>query len=292
MARRKAFLHIGLPNSGAEFLDPALAHHGPALATSGVRRPALSADEMFRAAVEIRRDHKMWGYRRREVEGAWSGICRRAHKGKDTVVFSQEHLAGAPTDQIALLLDGLSGFAVHIVITAATPAMWARPDHPELDLAAVLDRWGAAADRPDRVHVIVPSSDDPGASMWKAFGHIVGFDASVLDLAKPVDPGPPLTPSPDRYDQAVELAESWGKAIADGGYDLHGYAVDLVPMRSDDALSASTDDRLSAATEALASALFEVERLRHRTDTLEARNTELQRKRRKLKRRLADVIIR
>ena len=82
MAKRKAFLHIGPTHSGSDFLDEALALHADALAGQRIRRPAKSADEMLRAALEIRRVHKSWGYKRREVEGAWSAICRRAYQGQ------------------------------------------------------------------------------------------------------------------------------------------------------------------------------------------------------------------
>ena len=96
MAKRKAYLHVGLPRAGGAFLDAALAEHADALGEHGIRHPAISAEEMFRAAIEIRRDHEAWGYQRREVEGAWAEICRQAHKGKGDVVFSQELWPRAP----------------------------------------------------------------------------------------------------------------------------------------------------------------------------------------------------
>jgi hypothetical protein len=48
--------------------------------------------EMFNAAVEMRRDHRDWGLRRKDVEGSWAHLCRRAIKNKDTVVFSHHLL--------------------------------------------------------------------------------------------------------------------------------------------------------------------------------------------------------
>ena len=71
---------------GPQTLWRGLEQHREALAEYGVRAPARSADEAFRAAVEVRREHKAWGLRRRDVEGTWSGICRRALKHRDSVV--------------------------------------------------------------------------------------------------------------------------------------------------------------------------------------------------------------
>jgi hypothetical protein len=239
MAKRKAFLHIGPTHTAGDFVDQALAAYPDALAEDGVRRPAKSSEEMFRAAVEIRRVHKAWGYRRREVEGAWSAICRRAHKGRDTVVFSQPHLAAAATDEIALLLDRLAGFDIHVIVTAPAPGSPPRPTHPDEDLASVLDRWTAALRSPDRMHVIAPDGDDPTRYVWTAFGRIVGFDADRLPVP--------------------------------------GWVADWTAMTD------ATGDRLALP-------LDEPERQRVRNDVLEARNEELARKRKKLKRRLADAL--
>lgn len=218
MARkRKAYLHVGLPRSGGGFLDSALAEHADALETLGLRHPAISTEEMFRAAIEIRRDHRAWGYERREVEGAWAAICRRAHRGRGDVVFSQELLAGCTPDQIDLLLDGLAGFEVHLVVTARDLgsqllAAWAGSveagrsvsfarfrtrvmdparEHEQAqrfwagqDLGAVLERWGRAVRKPHRVHVVVvPRDDEPRAAVWRSVGEVVGFDARALPLS-------------------------------------------------------------------------------------------------------------
>lgn len=225
MAKRKAYLHIGLPRTGGGFLDSALAEHAEALEAAGIRHPAISAEEMFRAAIEIRRDHKAWGYERREVEGAWAGICRRAWKGKHDVVFSQELLAACTSPQIDLLLDGLSGFEVHVVITARDLgtqmiAAWAGSveagrsvsfgrfrqrvtdparEHDQAqrfwagqELGEVLERWSAAVRKPHRLHVVVVPTDagDPHEAVWSALGHIVGFDAARLPLTDEPAGGP------------------------------------------------------------------------------------------------------
>ena len=217
MPRRRAFLHIGLPGTGGTFLGAELARHAEDLRAQGVCAPARSAEEMFRAALEMRRDHKAWGLRRRDVEGAWVGICRRAHKSTGTVVVGHELLAACTPEQIALLLDGLAGFEVHVVVTARDPATqvvsgWVDsvgsgsaatftrflrrvldPDreHPRARafwtgqaLDEVLDRWSAAMRDPHRLHVVALPAEtaDPRPEIWQALGRLAGFDAAALPL--------------------------------------------------------------------------------------------------------------
>jgi hypothetical protein len=285
MAKRKAFLHVGPTHSGSDFLDEALARSDDLLRARGVRRPAKSGDEMLRAALEIRRVHKAWGYKRREVEGAWSAICRRAYKGKDTVVFSQPHLGAATHDEIALLLDRLPGFDVHVVLNVVAPFTV----DGGADVVATVGRWAGALRSPDRLHVIVPPpARDAAGFTWAAFGRIVGFEAPPL-LPPSVSRS---TPRPavaiDRYDEIADLAEECGKAIAEGGYDVHGELADLVPVRpgNEPAGTPSTEEMLLVSTRELSAALDGLERLRVRCIALEERNAALSRKGKKLKRRL------
>lgn len=371
MARkRKAYLHIGLPRTGGAFLDSALAQHADALDAAGVCHPAISAEEMFRAAIEIRRDHRAWGYERREVEGAWAAICRRAHKGRRDVIFSQELLAACTPAQIDLLLDGLAGFEVHVVVTARDLgsqllAAWAasveagrsvsfarfckRVLDPEREheqaqrfwagqeLGAVLERWAAAVRKPHRVHVVAvqPDAADPYDAVWSAIGAVVGFDARLLPLSGDRRAGPdaagiavlrnvnravdgrlaarthravvrrylsegapadatvaPALPA-DLYDDLLEVGERWRKQIADGGYDVHGDTGALLPAHPEPGVplpdEVPAEERLTTATDALANVLVEVARLREHNQVLEERNAELERKKRKLKRRLAEA---
>jgi hypothetical protein len=283
MAKRTAYLHIGPTHSGSDLLADALALHALRLAEQGVHQPAKSRDEMLRAAIEIRRVHKAWGYKRSEVEGAWSAICRRAHKSKGTVLVSQPHLAAATHDEIALLLDQLPGFDVHVVVNLLGPPA---PDGDE-DAVAIIHRWAGALRSPDRMHVVVPPrGSDPVAFTWATLGEIVGFDAPRLVPSGEASLRGAVAPA--RRDAVVDLAERWGKAIADGGYDVHGDLTDLLPVQPGHAPAAgpSTDERLLAATRDLTAAYDELERLRVRAGALEARNAALTRKGKKLKRRL------
>jgi hypothetical protein len=279
MAKPKSFLLVGVPHAGLPLLTAALEQHRGALAELGVRAPAKSADEVFRAAVELRREHKAWGLRRRDVEGTWAGICRRALKhattSTDTVVVGHELLAGATHDEIALLVDGLTGTQVHVVVLAAVPdgRVGLFPD--ELDLAGVLSRWEHAVAAPDRVHVIVTDPTDPAVA-WRALGNLVGFDSDQLPLPEPATVVTAVDAASLRliadssgvhvdHDELVEIAEEWGKIVADHGYDVVGDLRDLVPVRpagSTDPARAAYVDRIDILSTALSEAVAEVGRLR------------------------------
>ncbi|HEU4812467.1 MAG TPA: hypothetical protein VFT00_10035 [Nocardioides sp.] len=245
MSRRKAFLHIGVPGAGGALLDSVLLEHADTLREQGVEHPAHSADEMFRAALEITRDHKAWGYRRREVEGTWAEIYRRASKHRGPVVVGQELLAAATPEQIALMVDGLAGFEIHVVLTTRDPASqvvagWAASvesgrsvsfpkfcrrvldparEHEQAqefwsgqDLGDILDRWEAVVSRPEHVHVVVLPRDEAAqrAALLAAFGEIVGFDAARLPVTTEL-----LTTSVDRA--GVEVTRTVNRAIAAHG---------------------------------------------------------------------------
>lgn len=182
--KRKAFLHVGLSGVG-DIIEPALVRHRDALVELGVVVLPKTTDESFRAAVEILRDHKAWGFKRKEVEGQWADLYRRAHKGKATVVFSQPLLGKATPEQIDLLLDGLAGFEIHVVITTCAT-------EPDADLEMVTKRWSAAVRKPERLHVLDLEEPD-GRAAWKAFGKAVGFGTASLrldDVPQPVGARP------------------------------------------------------------------------------------------------------
>ncbi len=254
MGRRIAYLHIGLPGSGGGFVEAALAAQVEALAALGVQHPVAAPDEMFRSAVEIRRDHRAWGYARSDVEGTWAAVCRRARKGPSTVLLSQELLSACTDDQAALLLDTLAGFEVHVVLTAR------RADAERHELAELRTRWARATGGADRVHVlVVPADAEPQTWIWQALGELVGYDAAQLSL-----PEPGLPPY---------LARSLARAA---GQD------------ADEAPSVG-EDQLWWTTALLSATLVEVARLREQERDLAERNAKLEKKRKKLRRRLAET---
>ena len=140
MAKRLLLLHLG----------PApvdLSAMSPALAVGDVTVPDVAPDVLEHAGIEIRRSHKAAGLKRKQVEGAWAKVCRRARKAKGDCFVSVPAFFHATPEQAALALDGLAGSKVVLVVTSGfdvePPAAW---------LAQV---------RQDRVHVL-PShlSDD------------------------------------------------------------------------------------------------------------------------------------
>lgn len=302
MAKQKTFLLVGLPHAGVPLLTAALEQHRDALVAAGIRVPARSADEAFRAAVEVRREHRAWGLRRRDVEGTWAEVCRRALKHHDTAIVGHELLAGAAPEEVALLVDGLTGTQVHVVVLASVPdgRVGLFPD--ELELAGVLKRWEAAVATPDRLHVVVTDPADPGVA-WRALGRLALFDADELPLPDPATAVGPADTASLRliaessgfyadHDELVELADEWARAAAAHGYDVIGDVGDLVPMRpasSTDPARASYDDRVDILAEALVEAVTEVGRLREQLSLLQHQHPKQDRRRRKLGRKLAAV---
>lgn len=296
MAKQKAFLHVGLPHSGGDLLDAALRRHAGTLTDArgrAVRLPARSEMEMFNAAVDIRREHRAWGLRRKDVEGAWASLCRRAIKNKDTVVLSHHLLSGCTPDEIALLVDQLPGCAVHVIVTVGPPDPRVALFPDDHDLRSVLDRWAAAVRGPDRLHVLAVDPERPERA-WHALGRVLGVDTHGLEL--PSAPIPATDPATLRllaesaadlasYDDLATLPEEWAKLVADRGHDLHG---DLTALRAHVPAQVSAEQhQLDTVTGALAETVAEVVRLRTRAADLEHRNAKLQRKRLGLKRKLA-----
>lgn len=171
--KRKVFLHVGLV--GDSSIERALFTYRHALAELGVTVAPENAGEMFLAAVEMTRSHKAWGYKRREVEGTWAGICRRILKAKGTndFVLSQPLLAGATPEQIDLLVDQLPGLAVHVVLVAPVGE----------DIAEALERWGRAVRKPERLHVLAVRADQGSEHVWRELGRTIGFGTASLSLA-------------------------------------------------------------------------------------------------------------
>jgi len=139
--------------------------------------------EMFNAAVEMRRDHRDWGLRRKDVEGSWARLCRRAIRNKDTVVFGHHLLAGVPPEGIALMVDQLPGCQVHVVVTVGSPDPRAGMFPDDYDLTSVVERWSAAVRKPQHLHLIQVDPVRPEGA-WSRFGEAIGVDTRPLELPK------------------------------------------------------------------------------------------------------------
>ena len=164
----------------------------------------------------------------------------------------------------------------------------------ELDLASVVRRWSTAVKTPDRLHVLTVDATDP-LPAWQALGRVVGFDADALPL--PAGAG-----ARDRVDAATlrmladtagaavssaelaDLAESWAKLVADEGYDVHG---DLTVARAQGSDDTEDAERVAILSDALSESVAELVRARDEVSDLHARLAKAQKKRRKLKKKLA-----
>ena len=132
MAKRLFLLHLG-PHP----VD--LGAMREALALGRIAIPDVDAEVLDLAGVEITRTHKVAGFSRREVEGAWAKVCRKAWKARSDIFVSVPAFFEAAPEQAALALDGLPGFKVVLVVTSGfavqPPAAWLShvkdvlPDH-------------------------------------------------------------------------------------------------------------------------------------------------------------------
>jgi hypothetical protein len=123
MAKRLLLLHIGPAAVDVSAMSAALA-------VGGVALPDVAADVLDHAGIEIRRTHKAAGLKRKQVEGAWAKVCRRAHKTRSDTFVSVPAFFDATPEQAALALDELAGFRTVLVITSGfdvePPAAWTR----------------------------------------------------------------------------------------------------------------------------------------------------------------------
>jgi hypothetical protein len=148
MAKNNAFLLVGPAIPGVEELHQSLLDRADQLGEAGIGLPPkVSQADMFRAGVEILRTHKDQGLRRRDVEGSWARVCRKAFKVRGDVVIAQDALVDATAEQLALALDSLSGHRVQVVLT---------PAYADEGLA---DIWRPLVKK-GRVHVIAGSDVD------------------------------------------------------------------------------------------------------------------------------------
>lgn len=200
-------LHVGLPKSGTSFLQRSLAENAESLSDRGVLYPQTPDDVMFRAALDVRGNHKAWGRRRKDVEGAWDTLCASAHDHVGTTVISHELLAAACRRQVDGAMSLLKGLDVHVLVTARDPARQLVSEWQEgvkhgrrltfadfesavrvgadgvgqhfrsaQDMPGVLARWGHWLPA-ENLHLVIgaPDGADPRL-LWSRFGEVVGFD--------------------------------------------------------------------------------------------------------------------
>ncbi len=270
MTKRRAYLHLGLDDGSGEVVAATLAQRRQALAELGVRSPQ-DGEALLRAAAELLHAHHEWGYRRADVEGAWTRLVEQCRAGRDTVVLSVPQLAAADPAQAALALDALAGFEVHLVVTVHAPDAWTLAGDPARDLAPVLERWSSVFPNRRRLHVVVTDGD---ATTWAELGRVAGFGTrSVAATPGAMSRTRPTHPVPaSRRGVAERLAATWAELLREGGYDVRG---DLRNLTPDVAEAPAEDDATLLTT------LAELERLQRRNEALEGQVATLRRRRRR-----------
>jgi hypothetical protein len=284
MARRTVIWHIGPEDPGTAFLAEALGQQRDELAALGIAVP----------------------------QGRWHEVEDQIWKHKGLSLLSTPDLSRADREAVALRLAGLRDIELHLVLLVRdlptqVHAAWqaglqrgsttsltkyaARVLDPERshwqaeefwagrDLAAFLPRWTRAI-HADRVHVVATPADADG--VWTAFLR----QAGVGDLARPELLVPPVRTAELDQERVLDLTTSWSKLIADRGFDLHG---SLISASLATAPAAGREEQFEAVVELLTATTVEIERLSGEVARLRRENTRLDRKRRKHKRRLAEL---
>ena len=206
---RTVFFHVGLPKTGTTYLQTLLWANKDELAAQGVLLPGESVREHLWASGAVREDPKL-DRRGEDAPGAWDRLVEEIRAWPDTALVSHEFFAAASAEQVRRACDQLGGADVHVVVTARdmvslVTARWQEyvkngstvdvdgyPKREEtapqsewdwgtLDLADVLDRWGAHLPA-DHVHVItLPRPSEPRDALWQRFADVVGIDTSRCD---------------------------------------------------------------------------------------------------------------
>jgi len=206
---RRAYVHAGLPKTGTSFLQSTFWSSRDALAAAGLHLLMDKHADHFHATLALRDvlDEAM------DPPRAFTALDRLV-EAIDTaddgdVFFSQEALAGATVEQAQRLVDLLSGFDVHVILTARDLARqissgWqqriqGRQVHSftdfltavearapladdfwlNQDLVAIAARWSCAVSA-ERVHVVtVPPPGSDRDVLLRRFCAVVEVDPEI-----------------------------------------------------------------------------------------------------------------
>jgi hypothetical protein len=288
MARRTLIWHIGPTDPGTTFLADALERQHDELDALGVGVPQLLAGD------------------------AWHEIEDRIWKHKGLSLLSTPDLARADKEAVALRLAGLRDIELHLVVLVrdlptqvyaawqhgvrhgsttsltkyAARVLDAERSHWQAeefwagrDLTAFLPRWTRAI-HADRVHVVATPAEADG--IWEAFLR----QAGIGDLARPDVLVPPALGAALDHDDVLDITTGWAKLVAERGFDLHG---SLIAPSLATARVAGREEQFEAIAELLTATTAEIERLSSEVADLRLDNARLDRKRRKHKRRVAEL---
>jgi hypothetical protein len=202
----KVFLHVGLPKTGTTYLQTRMWNNHEELRRQGVLLPGDSNRQHLWASCVVREDPTI-DRRGPQAPYAWDRLLGEVNEWEGTAVITHEFFAAASADQAAGAVAAFNDADVHVVVTARdtlslVTARWQEyvkngstvpiDDYPEteetdpanewdwgtLDLADVLERWGAKLPN-DHVHVLtLPRPDEPPETMWWRFAELVGIDTT------------------------------------------------------------------------------------------------------------------
>src|SRR3990170_4288228 len=212
VSRRPIFLHIGCGKSGTTSLQRALYASVPQLLDQGVGMPLPSRAEALRSTfrpLEALAPGEPVPRRARRKMSALSELLQDT-KG-DRLLVTLEDLCELSEAGVALLVDALAEFDVHVIITARDwskqiPSDWqelvkqrlrlsypdfvwaVRNESPEVSLFRlrqhvpdIARRWATRVS-PENIHVVAvaPPAQDP-TRLFHLVGSVVGFDATTLE---------------------------------------------------------------------------------------------------------------
>jgi hypothetical protein len=216
-AKRPVYLHVGSRKSGTSYLQAAILASQSALREQGVGLPLPGRGKQVQQILTPLRlfDDEQPSPQSRQ---AMTRLAERLAEDEGSrLLLTLEDLAELDAPKAALLIDALSDFEVHLVITARDwsrqiPSEWQQcvkervlATYPEFarrirdgapdaqlflarqDVAGIASRWGASLP-PERVHIVaVPrTKTDPGR-LVRLFAGVVGFDPESLEPAGSVN---------------------------------------------------------------------------------------------------------
>jgi hypothetical protein len=199
-----AYLHIGLPKTGTTYLQHVVWENKPRLARAGLLVPGQRHRAHLHASLDIRESDRL---EKRAGAGAtpWQDLVDEAQAWSGDILITHEFFCAASPAQVERMVSSLAGFEVRVIVTARSlnrlaVSRWQEwvknggtreiDDFPvrdrfepaddwgwnSIDLADVLERWGAVIPH-DRITVIVvDTSADPGL-LWERFAAVVGVEA-------------------------------------------------------------------------------------------------------------------
>jgi hypothetical protein len=150
MSKHHAFVLVGRDARADDELIDELARRSDLLDEAALALPKITQADLYRSGVELLRTHKAEGVRRADVEGSWARVCRKAEKRKADVLLGNAAYVVAEPAQISLLLDGLSAFRTHIVITA---------ERGTEGIDELIEPWTQAV-KASRLHVLTLEAGD------------------------------------------------------------------------------------------------------------------------------------